>query len=153
MKSGWKDFVQIPISQFFSRKLVDLINDDFSDHLPILLSLQGKKANNGGRRKKRFRFENVWIHYEVCRDVISSVWEGINHVHPWNNLKQKSEVCIKALRQRDFNVFGNIRREIKMVEEKLKEGAEIKELSALRKKEEIMWAQRAKARLFKAQRL
>lgn len=103
-----------------------------------------------------FRFENVWLQHEGCRDVIHKAWNDLSHPNAWENLNRKIKNCSAALGQWDCDVFGNIRKDIKITEEDIRNCnlgsvrmALLKKLGDLRKKEEILWAQRARADFLK----
>lgn len=43
-----------------------------SDHLPICLQLQKQVYI---QKKKRFKFENLWIKEDECRQIVKNGWE------------------------------------------------------------------------------
>lgn len=48
-----------------------------SDHCPIRLDLVGTDCSQERRRKKRrFRFETIWLDEEQCTDIIYDTWYG-----------------------------------------------------------------------------
>lgn len=53
------------------------LNPSMSDHLPILLQVREHRPKKR-RRKKRFRFEEFWLHDEDCKKMVELGWEGAN---------------------------------------------------------------------------
>jgi len=81
---------------------------DSSDHVPIHIVFSGLDPP---RRKKLFRFEEMWLSNPRCSKIVQAVWdrsvskseEGILH---------RVEKCSKDLSWWNKNVFGNVRREL-----------------------------------------
>ena len=47
-----------------------------SDHLPILLHIDGIMIKRGRKAKKRFRFKDFWLHKDDCEIVVADEWKG-----------------------------------------------------------------------------
>ena len=77
---------------------------DSSDHVPIHIVFSGLDPP---RRKKLFRFEEMWLSNSRCSEIVRAVWnrggteseEGILH---------RVEKCGKDLSWWNKNVFGNV---------------------------------------------
>ena len=60
-------------SDLFPRSQVIHLSASYSDHIPIMLTIQ---ANSDEKRKKKFprRFEEKWASHPECRQVIEGAW-------------------------------------------------------------------------------
>jgi len=131
------------------------LDEHFSDHLPLLLKLRKTPAGpKHGRR--RFMFENMWIQEEGCENVIREAW-SINYcADPRQQLEYKIRACAAALSRWKQDTFGEIQHSIRKAAGQLRGEKNImrrreilQEISRWRRKEEVFWAQRAKAAFMK----
>ena len=62
---AWRDL--------FLRSQVIHLSASYSDHIPIMLTIQ---ANSDEKRKKKFpkRFKEKWASHSECRQVIEGAW-------------------------------------------------------------------------------
>ena len=69
-----------------------------SDHLPIVLHTQKfKKHRVQGR--KGFKFEEAWLLWEECEDIVKEAWNvEDNGGHRLALFKQKIQICGSQLR-------------------------------------------------------
>ena len=138
-------------SALFPEAEVRHLDECFSDHLPIFLKLMGSRVRYRSGRK-RFRFENMWIQEESCRQIIQRVWESPSSEDPWLRVEEKLEQCSAALSTWARDTFGEVQENIRglvgrlqMERDILRRRAILKEIGAWRRKEEVFWAQRAKS--------
>lgn len=125
-----------------------------SNHLPILFELK----NTAVRHKKRiFRFENMWLKHDGCKQVIDSSW-GTDPCTSITDVVSKIKSCGEALAKWNREDFGQVQTAIKEKEihlGSLLQKAEIvychdditickDELRELKDSEESMWQQRAR---------
>ena len=124
-----------------------------SDHAPILLTTWN--AHDRGRQHNSFRFEALWLSKPECGEVVAESWEASRG----ENVEVRIESCANKLKQWAANSFGNIKKQIKKTEEKLKvaqcrdpDATMLQlcndlsnELDALHKQEESYWFARARA--------
>ena len=126
-----------------------------SDHCPIFM-----EANpiTQGFRRKRFRFEAMWLTHAQCKDQVELAWGSAIEGDPLAQVTRKIKDCKTNLMAWDKDVFGNVTRKIKVESKKLEALERLpagelveeqicclkKELNALLGKEEIMWRQRSR---------
>ncbi|XP_030939515.1 uncharacterized protein LOC115964320 [Quercus lobata] len=129
-----------------------------SDHLPILLQIQGrKKLRQKGHRG--FKFEEAWLLSDECEGVIKTAWEkGSTDGSGLGLAKQKTAACAVELQAWGSSNAQPDSKEIKKLKKRLEElnladltedsKAEFlmasRSLDALLLKQEIYWAQRAR---------
>lgn len=84
------------------------------DHLPILLTLKGcPKVKKPKRRRKLFRFEEMWMREEESTEVIEEAWkEGAS-------VKEKLKRTTSSLMKWSKGKFGNHAREIRECKNKM----------------------------------
>ncbi|KAL2933509.1 Aspartate--tRNA ligase 1 cytoplasmic [Bienertia sinuspersici] len=64
--------------EYFPGSFVTHLTKRRSDHLPILLLMQGcPKGRKEQRKKKLFRFEEMWLREESSEEVVKKAWEGV----------------------------------------------------------------------------
>ncbi|GMY35015.1 putative ribonuclease h protein [Fagus crenata] len=111
-----------------------------------------------GFRRKRFRFEAMWLTHAQCKDQVELAWGSAIEGDPLAQVTRKIKDCKTNLMAWDKDVFGNVTRKIKVESKKLEALERLpagelveeqicclkKELNALLGKEEIMWRQRSK---------
>ncbi|KAL0409514.1 UNVERIFIED_CONTAM: hypothetical protein Sradi_1885800 [Sesamum radiatum] len=122
------------------------------------IGLEGQHLLVNKQRKRRFRFEAVWLSASDCVEVIKNAWTSTGDSLPHKLLLEKIRASRTQLSHRDRGSFGNIRRKLKELHESIfvlqqqNITAEVKaELEVLKdavedmfSKEENMWKQRAK---------
>lgn len=127
------------------------INEDMSDHLPLLLKLNVQGRESRTRKKKRFHFENMWVEDEGCAEVVKEAWLNGEVSDPIDNWRGKVKASTEKLAAWIVMSFGNISHQIRVKERELKETNDfvrrkemLKQVRELRRKEEILWWQRSK---------
>ena len=124
-----------------------------SDHLPIILTLKKSIENpRERRRKKLFRFEEMWARENSCENVIKEAWEE------GDEMKRKMLSVTRKLREWSNKNFGEFAKEMRgcqvqmkrLMEEQQTEDiiAQMRSIDArmdeLEKREEIFWKQRSR---------
>jgi len=138
-------------SALFPDAEVQHLDENLSDHLPILLRLVAPRGRRRQRRQQ-FRFENMWIQEDSCRQVIQGAW-GVSHSEdPWAELGAKLDGCSVALGKWNRETFGQVQDRIRRLvgflsaeRDIIRRRSILREISAWRRREEVFWAQRAKA--------
>jgi len=127
------------------------LDERLSDHLPLLLKLK-KPLPRRGRRGRRFMFENMWTLDEECVNIVQESWARHSSIDPWESMSTKLAECSTALTKWKNERFGHVQQQIRKLTEALKGEKDVhkrretfNEISTWRRKEEIFWAQRAKA--------
>ena len=131
------------------------LNENLSDHLPLLLKLKKAQVRRG-KGSRRFMFENMWVQEESCGQVVKETWEATYSSDPWEQLAGKIDACLEAVRWSKQNTFGEVQQHIRQLPGQLRgekdihrRGTLLNENSNWRRKEEVFWAQRAKADFLK----
>ncbi|XP_050259980.1 uncharacterized protein LOC126705069 [Quercus robur] len=139
----------------FPGSRVHHLHCDSSDHQPILVVFSGLEHP---RRKKPFRFEEMWLSNTSCEEVVKAAWYCTSGAEDGREVLNKVEKCGKDLNWWNRNVFGNVRRElekakkmlIKAEREAILSGNNFQvrhlkaEIEVLLDKEAIMWQQRSR---------
>ena len=99
--SSW--FLKFPGSR------VHHLHCSFSDHLPFLINLSGL---NQVPRKKKFKFEEMWLDDNRCAEIIEASWHSGLYQFGDDAILKKVEKCGKELTWWNLNVFGNVRKEL-----------------------------------------
>ncbi|KAM1299330.1 hypothetical protein ACFX2F_026033 [Malus domestica] len=107
---GWKDL--------FSTAKVTHLDPSKSDHVPILLELDGPH-NCVRRRSKMFRFENFWADHEECEGIIRDAWNKPGTVVLMFQIVNKIKATRVALLKWKQSVFKGRQEEIKELRQKL----------------------------------
>ncbi|KAL2935618.1 hypothetical protein RDABS01_018736 [Bienertia sinuspersici] len=124
-----------------------------SDHAPILM--WENVSRNGGRRRRTFHFEAMWLSNEGCKEVIQKAWSDERN----KLVVEKINHCATRLSEWAEENFGDIKRKIKMKEKELKLWQESvpdgmmmekctqisSELDELHRLEETYWHARSRA--------
>ena len=79
-----------------------------SDHLPFLINLS---SLNQVPRKKKFKFEEMWLANNRCAKIIEASWHSGLYQFRDNAILKKVEKCEKELTWWNLNVFNNVRKE------------------------------------------
>ncbi|KAL0006672.1 hypothetical protein SO802_008174 [Lithocarpus litseifolius] len=145
--SSW--FLKFPGSKVYHLRC------DSSDHIPLHIVLSDLVVP---KRKKLFRFEEMWLSNGGCEEVVFSAWKSGSRSEDGDDKLAKVEKCGKDLTWWDKNAFGNVRRELDRLRKlltKAKSEAMIsgsnfrvlqlkKEIDVLLDRESTMWAQRSR---------
>ena len=105
-----------------------------------------------------FRFEEMWLSDNGCGEVVEAAWRSCVSLDPNKEILGKIEKCGKDLTWWNYNVFRNVRREIKkkrdmLVEEEavaLRTGSHVRirelqrEINELMDRETRIWNQRSR---------
>ena len=106
-------------SALFSDAVVNHIDDDFSDHLPIfLLAFESHSKHKVNCRKC---FENFWALEEQCEHVVYNAWMHASHNEPIYHYMEKIRRCMNDLVTWNMNTFGHLQQEIKLRNNALKQ--------------------------------
>ena len=81
-----------------------------SDHCPLFINPSGIEISS---YKKPFRFEEMWLSDSGCGEVVEAAWRSCVSLDPNKEILGKIEKCGKDLTWWNYNVFGNVRRELK----------------------------------------
>lgn len=124
-----------------------------SDHLPLILCVKGQLQNvNRKKKRKLYRFEEMWLRDEACEEEIGKAWaEG-------GDLNMKIARTARKLSLWGKNKFGDFAREMRegsLQMAKLMNEAQSEEtiskmrainnrMDELEQREEIYWRQRSR---------
>ena len=81
-----------------------------SDHCPLLINLTGIEIPS---YKKPFRFEEMWLSDSSCGEVVGAAWRLCVARDSDSEIIRKIDKCGKDLSWWNYNVFGNVRKELK----------------------------------------
>ena len=93
----------------FSGSRVHHLHCDSSDHRPILVIFLGLDPP---KRKKPFRFKEMWLSNPSCEEVVQAAWYCFGGVEFEGDVLKKVEKCGRDLSWWNRNVFGNVRMEL-----------------------------------------
>ena len=125
-----------------------------SDHCPLLINPTGIEIPS---YKKPFRFEEMWLSDSSCGEVVDAAWRSCVVRDSDSEIIRKIDKCGKDLSWWNYNVFGNVRRELKkkrdlLIEEEavvVRTGSNFQikalkdEINVLMDREARMWNQRS----------
>ena len=147
---AWRDL--------FRRSQVIHLSASYSDHIPIMLTIQ---ANSEEKRKKNFarRFEEKWASHPECRQVIEGAWrQRVEGGNPMFCLFQRIRNTRLALIKWEKRAFGNTKVSLQQKQRLLEELTcrndpalleRIREMKAeinnMLHQEELAWRQRSRA--------
>ena len=80
-----------------------------SDHSPLLINLSGLPSP---RRKRCFRFEEMWLSDPSCGEMVEEVWCNTRDQNPSTTILKKVVRCEKELTWWNKHNFGHVRREL-----------------------------------------
>ncbi|BFG40545.1 hypothetical protein CerSpe_268190 [Prunus speciosa] len=129
-----------------------------SDHLPIIIEVRDGAPTSWSRPRRRFRFEEFWLHHEECESVVRSGWERLFSGVPLVQFCAKIKATSLALAHWAQCTFGQTQKEIVDIRNKLgalwnqlpsTNGFEaqkllMERLDSLLYREEIYWRQRSR---------
>ncbi|KAK2649952.1 hypothetical protein Ddye_017441 [Dipteronia dyeriana] len=139
----------------FSNTKAKHLGFNFSDHRPILLSLEVARKDCWEIGDKGFRFEPFWLKDEKCTKIVEEAWNNHGAVESATNLKGKLAWCAGKLKAWSVDKFGSFHRAIEEKQaglEALLRGPRVKEvqekivrlekeLEELLTNEELYWRQ------------
>ncbi|KAL9663095.1 hypothetical protein QQ045_027932 [Rhodiola kirilowii] len=137
----------------FPYALVKHIFANSSDHVPIVLDVEGSEAV---RHHKLNRFEPMWLRHEKFKEVVREYWSEQGGDVPIMN---KLNHCMNRLSSWSRREFGNVGKRIKELKDQiqiLREGPRteefmkvetglVEELDEWLEREELWWRQRSRA--------
>ena len=141
--------------QKFPRTRVHHLNCMSSDHSPLLINLSGMPEL---RKKRCFRFEEMWLSDPTCGDMVEEVWCSIRDSNPSLAILEKVASYERELTWWNKNNFGHVRRDLE-IKKKLLVLAENEamvsgnntrvrsirmEINLLQDRESRMWCQRSR---------
>ncbi|KAL2926353.1 hypothetical protein RDABS01_011626 [Bienertia sinuspersici] len=107
----WKDL--------FLGSFVTHLSRRRSDHLPIMLCLKGyPRAKNERKKKKLFKFEEIWLKENMCEEIIKEAWQLRGSF--CSKLEATSTQLIRWSKE-TFGSFAREMRDCKKMMEKLME--------------------------------
>ena len=93
----------------FASTRVHHLTLDSSDHYPLWIVLECLEIPN---TTKPFKFEEMWLSDWGCTDVVEAVQYFQEVSDPTVKVIQKTVKCGKELRKRNWEHFGNVKREL-----------------------------------------
>ncbi|XP_024156142.1 uncharacterized protein LOC112164137 [Rosa chinensis] len=105
-------------SDLFPTSRVTHLKPSKSDHLPILVEVRSTIPRKR-RRKRRFRFEEHWLHEAECANVVKDGWESVTGNDPFQTICMRIEQTRKALWVWSDQKFGHLKAEIERIRAKL----------------------------------
>ena len=85
------------------------LHSDSSNHLPLLIMPSGLEMD---RKKKVFRFEEMWLLDKGCTEIVEAVWCSNDFVHSDFQVLKKIERCGVELTKWSREKFGSLRKEL-----------------------------------------
>ncbi|CAM8901772.1 unnamed protein product [Rhodiola kirilowii] len=142
---GWRSM--------FPKALVNHSFANSSDHIPIVIYTDGIKR---AHRQDFKRFEPMWLRHTAFKDIVKEAWLAQPEEA---NLTSKLCSCMSRLSQWDSKVFGDVKKKVKELKERIgnlrgswrteevaKEEANLSaELDEWMEREELYWRQRSRA--------
>jgi len=78
-----------------------------SDHKPLLILPMGVPKK---KRRKPWRFEQMWLEDDGCRDIVDSAWRQQVSGKSMDQVEEKIKICQARLSRWSRLAFGNITR-------------------------------------------
>ncbi|WCJ29319.1 hypothetical protein M5689_010963 [Euphorbia peplus] len=123
-----------------------------SDHHPIFITTESIQSES--RRRKHFRFENMWARHHQCHETVAASWGSAQAVP----VQGKISMVSRSLSRWDREVFGHVTTQVQTLSKQLEEVQSLKDgnckeeetsvakkLNEMLDREEVMWKQRAKS--------
>ena len=82
-----------------------------ADHSPLLINLSGLPEL---RRKRCFRFEEMWLSDPSCGETVEEVWNSTRELNPSLAILEKVAKCEKELSWWSKHKLGHVRRELEI---------------------------------------
>ena len=81
------------------------------DHSPLLINLSRLLEP---RRKRCFRFEEMWLLNPSCGETVEEVWNSTRELNPSLAIMEKVAICEKELTWWNKHKFRHVRRELEI---------------------------------------
>ena len=94
----------------FPGSIVQHLQSTSSDHCTLLINLLGLDPPP---KKGIFKFEEIWLLDERCVKVVEASWSSYFVGHCDSDILRRVEICGKDLAWWSYNIFGNVRKELK----------------------------------------
>ncbi|XP_068344070.1 uncharacterized protein [Pyrus communis] len=101
----------------FSNAKVSHLDPTKSDHVPILLEIDGPQ-NHVRHRGKAFRFENLWVNHEECEGIMRNAYNQQSTGVPMFLIVNKIRATRVALLKWQQTIFKGRQEEINVVRQK-----------------------------------
>lgn len=130
-----------------------------SDHSPLLI--KRRSQTNHYPKQKTFKFEDVWMTKETCREIINSTWQGTGVETDMNGVMQVLDRCGENLQRWGRAEFGGMEKKLRECQEKFEalRNLPVSDIEAEREQERVMaellvqkeiwWKQRSRANWLK----
>ena len=139
----------------FPGTIVHHLHCTSSDHMPLYINLSGLEVSS---RRKLFRFEEMWLSDERCGEVVEALWLSYHHGFSDSDILKRVDKCGRDLEWWNYNIFGNVRKELAKKKELLirveleaqvtglntRVRAFKEEINILLDREAHMWSQRSR---------
>lgn len=103
----------------FPRTVVCHDSIAYSDHLPLILTMNGEREMRKQRDPKPFRFESIWVKHDGSQKIIEESWNNRGAEIVENTLNC-IRYCGEKLRQWNKSTFGHVQFKLKRAQFKLK---------------------------------
>ena len=141
--------------QKFPGTRIHHLNCMSSDHSPLLINLSGLPEP---RKKRCFRFEEMWLSDPTCGETVEEVWSNTRESNPSIAILKKVAKCEQELTWWNKHNFGHVRRELESKKnqlvlaenEAMVSGNNTRvrslrvEINSLQDRESRMWCQRSR---------
>ena len=77
--------------------------------MPLYINLLGLEIPS---RRKLFRFQEMWLSDEGCGEVVEASWSSYHHGSNDSNILKRVEKCGRDLEWWNYNIFGNVRKDL-----------------------------------------
>ena len=102
--------------QKFPRTRIHHLSCLSSDHSPLLINLSGLPEP---RRKRYFRFEEMWLSDPTCVEMVEQVWSSTREPNPSITILEKVAKYEKELTWWNKHKFGHMKRVLEIKKNKL----------------------------------
>lgn len=89
----------------------------YLDHFLIWLELERPCRNR--TKKRKFRFEALWLGETECHNIIENLWVNSSTSYSFGDIMQKIETCSKQLEVWNIKHFGNVQQKLTHAKNKL----------------------------------
>jgi hypothetical protein len=129
-----------------------------SDHCPIILQWQEFASQRRVTEEKIFRYEIMWENHNQFKPFLDDVWQAEGKASNMIQLQAKLTRVLGSLNDWGKNTFGNVRREIRQLCDKLEilrvdpprlgpsdeQTMVVQRQTKLYQQEEVMWRLRSR---------